>query len=167
MIPFVVFCSHRLPLNPWILTEMLLGEIFSSQSPTHSGWHPPRLLRCILKGDVTRLPVWSYVISLEPHDVCFPAHCTHDVNTRGFTLWWARPPTQTVTSRLLVSWNAVTTCETWKCVTSCVWMEKHILTLCYPPVMLSHPSGSSSLPVHFVHSNGRNQHLHPRGEFFF
>lgn len=40
-------------------------------------------------------------------------------------------PTQTVTSWLLVSWNASTTCETWKCVTSCVWMEKHILTLCY------------------------------------
>lgn len=75
MIHFVVFCSHHLPLNPLVLIEMLLGEIFSSQSPTHSGWHPPRLLRCILKGDVTQLPVWSYVISLEPHDVSFTTHC--------------------------------------------------------------------------------------------
>lgn len=35
------------------------------------------------------------------------------------------------------------------------------------PFMLSHPSGSSSLPVHFARSNGRKQHLHPLGEFFF
>lgn len=65
--------------------------LITDSQTTHSGWHPPRLLRCILKGDATQLPVWSYVISLEPHDVSFTAHCTHDVNTRGFTLWWAHP----------------------------------------------------------------------------
>lgn len=126
--------------KPSEMKQSFHWKIFLWLTPAHSGQHPSCLFRCVLKGDVIRLPGWRSVKSLGPREValCHAAYTWWWREQAEFTLAWTRPLKQ-LTAWLLVWRAASVTYQTWKCVPSSSWMGVgEILTLHY--THLFHPS---------------------------